>query len=237
MMQNENEHFPKLDDEVASSIITSVFEACGQTPSTVPLSVLSSYTEYRRDRFSLQKGILIFILIVFLLLPICFIYPHFTVTEVGRSDTGIPTYEVRVNNILPVRLVSARLNDRSVTVFESDAKIFSVEPADNGHLTITVTLMNRQFDVWNTDVTGVDATAPVLLRSSYHDDTVRIYLEDTGVGVDYENCYAVAGSGSKILPAAFNSEKNYVEFIFDQNMNIYIPDFNGNQLQLVLTVQ
>lgn len=236
-MDRKPNNFPQLDEQTASAIMSNVFAACEREPSAVPLSVLASYTQYRRDRYSLQKSILIFTLVVFLLLPICFIAPRFEVTEIGRSQTGIPTYEVNVHSILPVRLVSARLDDRPVAVYESDASIFTVEPAANGRLTITVTLINRQYDVWSIDVTGVDATAPVLEGSEVLGSTLRIFLSDEGVGVDFEKAYAVANDGSSIAVTGYSAEDGYIDFPFDQSLNIYIPDHNGNTLQLVLTVK
>lgn len=237
MFEKQNNSLPGLNDEVASAIMDNVFSACGQAPSTVPLKVLSSYTEYRRDRYSLQKTVLIFVLIVFLLLPICFISPHFTVNELGRYDTGVPSFEVRVSNFVPVRLVSARLNDRPVAVYESQAKVFTVEPTANGVLTITVTLANKQFQVWSTEISGVDATAPILVNSEVLDGNLRIYLQDEGVGVNYKNIYAVSSTDVHIAPAGYNEAENYVEFKFDSDLNIFIPDHNANTLQLVLTIR
>lgn len=237
MFKKQQENLPMLDEEVASAIMNNVFEACGKTPSKVPLSVLSSYTEYRRDRFSLQKGILIFMLAVFLLLPLCFVSPSFRVSEMGRHGTGVPTYEVQVSNLIPIRLVSAKLDGRPVAVYESQAKVFTVEPPDNGTLTITVTLMNQQYDVWSTEVTGVDATAPVLISSDVQPDRIRVYVSDTGVGVDYDAVYAVSAADSRILPLNCNPDESYIEFTFPADLNIFVPDFNGNTLQLVLSTR
>lgn len=227
---------PQLDEETASAIMNSVFEACGKEPSNVPLKVLSSYAEYRSDRFSLQKGILIFILIVFLLLPLCFVAPRFTVTEIGRSNVGIPTYEIDVQNRLPVYLVQARLDGHPITVFQSEDTVFTVEPGQDGELSVTVTLLNRQYEVWSTTVTGVDTTAPKLLSSAHEKDRLVLHLQDEGVGVDYESCYALGSDGSRIAPLHWSAEDNTIAFPLVQNLNIFIPDYNGNTLQLVLTV-
>lgn len=237
MFEWQNNEIPDLNEETASAIMANVFEACGKTPSTVPLSVLSSYTQYRRDRYALQKWILIFVLTVFLLLPLCFVAPKFQVEQIGRYETGVPTYEVRVSNWLPVRLVSARLNDRPVAVYESQAKIFTVEPRDNGKLTITVTLANRQYDIWSTTVEGVDAVPPTLVSSEAEPEKIRIYLDDAGVGINFEEIYAVSANDPKIAPLDYNVQEKYVDFLFPTELNIFVPDYNGNTLQLVLSIR
>ena len=224
---------PKLDEAQASAIMANVFAACEREPSTVPISVLASYTQYRRDRCSLQKGLVIFMLVVFMLLPLCFIAPRFDVREISRTQTGIPTLELDVRNWMPVRLVSARLDGRSVPVYESADRVYTIEPGSNGTLTLTVTLANQQYEVWSGEITGIDASAPKLDRSEYVSGNLRIYAVDDGVGVDYAAAYAVTLAGEQISPAEIGSD--YVAFPYGDELNIYIPDLNGNTLQLVLT--
>lgn len=237
MRNQPNDSFPKLNEEMASAIIANVFAACNQEPSTVPLNVLASYTEYRRERYTLQKAILVFILLVFLLLPLCFIAPKFTVTEISRSHTGVPTYQVEVSNWLPIRLVSAKVDTHPIPVYESDTRIFTMEPTLNGRLTLTVTLANHQFDTWSADISGIDATAPALSGSSMQGKNLRIYVTDDGVGTDLANAYAIRANGTRLAPEDFSDEEGYVDFLFDQDLNFFIPDRNGNLLQLVLRIK
>lgn len=234
-MQSDNPmDFPQLNEEMAAAIMANVFAACNQAPSSVPLSVLSSYTEYRRDRYTLQKGILIFILLVFLLLPVCLIAPKFEVAELSRSQTGIPTLQVTVQNWLPVRLVSARVNNQPIPVYESDTDVYTLEPTLNGTLTLTVTLINLQYDIWSTEISGIDATAPTLSGSELQGENLRIFVTDDGVGTDFANAYAIAADGTRLPPVAYSNSQGYVEFAYDQDLNFFIPDHNGNTLQLVL---
>lgn len=237
MREQPKDAFPKLNDEMASTIIANVLAACDREPSTVPLNVLTSYTEYRRERYTLQKGILIFVLAVFLLLPVCFIAPSFSVTEISRSQTGVPTYQVEVFNRLPIRLVSAKVDNHPIPVYESEARVFTLEPTLNGRLTLTVTLANYQYDIWSTDISGIDSTAPVLAGSSIVGENLRIYVTDDGVGTDLENAYAVRTDGTRLAPVSFSNEDGYVEFRFDQDLNFFIPDRNGNTLQLVIRIK
>lgn len=236
-MSDNEKNFSQLDEEAASAIMANVFAACNQTPSTVPLDVLSSYTEYRRDRFTMQKSILIFVLVIFLLLPICFIAPRFQVEQIEMSQTGVPTYEVLVSGFIPVRLVSAKVDGHSIAVYESMARVFTVVPKNNGRLTITVTLANRQFDFWSAEITTVDSRAPQLLGSQAVGNQIRIFVEDEGIGVDYSSAYGITEDGQRVLPVSFSEEEGYLDFPGQAGIDIYIPDKNGNLLQLVLSVR
>lgn len=237
MFKKKKPDFPKLSEEVASNIMNNVLSECGMEPTSVSLDVLSSYSEYRRERYTLQKAILIGILILFLFLPIVFIAPNFQVIETGRSQTGVPRYEVTVSNLFPVRLVSAKVDGRSVAVYESDTRVYTVEPSYNGTLTITVTLANHQYGIWTTEVSGVDRDAPKLQSSEVSGDNLIIFLEDSGVGIDYQNIYAVSAGSSMVYPLSHSEEAGSVTFKFDRDLNIFIPDRNGNVLQLVLSIK
>lgn len=237
MFEKKAPEFPVLSEEAASKIMNNVLSECGMEPTNVPFDALSSYSEYRRERYTLQKGILIGILVLFLLLPLAFVVPRFQVTEIGRSATGVPRYEVQVNNFFPVRLVSARVDDKSIAVYESDARVFTVEPSSNGVLTITVTLANRQYASWTANISGIDRDAPKLLDSKVSGDRLKIFLEDTGVGIDFENIYASCAEDDKIVPLAYDEAEGSVTFLFERNLNLFIPDRNGNILQLVLSVK
>lgn len=237
MFQKKKPDFPMLSEEAASNIMNNVLGECGMEPSTVPLNVLSSYSEYRRERYTLQKGILIGILVLFLFLPLAFIAPRFQVAELERSATGVPRYEVRVNNYFPVRLVSAKVDGRSIAVYESDARVFTIEPSINGRLTVTITLANHQYAVWSVEVSGIDRDPPKLQSSLVEGGNLKIFLEDAGVGIDYGSVYAVSTNDSRILPIAYDEGEGSVTFRFDRDLNIFVPDANGNVLQLVLSVK
>lgn len=237
MFEKKKPDFPMLSEEAASNIMNNVLGECGMAPSTVPLNVLSSYSEYRRERYTLQKGILIGILVLFLLLPLAFVAPKFQVTQTGISQTGVPRYEVRVDNFFPIRLVSANVDGRSIAVYESEARVFTVEPSFNGKLTVTITLANRQYAVWSADITSVDREAPKLQNSQVDNGVLKIFLEDTGVGIDFESAYAVSADNSRMTSLSYDADEGSVSFKFDRDLNIFVPDYNGNTLQLVLSVK
>ena len=67
---------PELDESTASQMLENIFDACEVEPNTVPLSVLKSYSNYRRERFLLQKVLLVIILLFFCMVPLLFIAPN-----------------------------------------------------------------------------------------------------------------------------------------------------------------
>ena len=60
---------PELNQDLASQMLRNVFEACQAEPNSVPLEVLISYSNYRKERFAFQKYVLRAILVLFCLLP------------------------------------------------------------------------------------------------------------------------------------------------------------------------
>ena len=56
----------QLDPDVASQMLSNVFDACEYEPNSVPLDILTSYSHYRRERSTLQKCILVLIIAFFL---------------------------------------------------------------------------------------------------------------------------------------------------------------------------
>lgn len=226
---------PTLEPDAAEAILLRVFSACGRTPTAVPLEVLSSYTEYRRDRFTLQKTILILILAVFLLLPVCFLSTGLEVQQSGFSSVGAPTYTIKADTLLPIRTVTARLGDLPIAVYEHQAHVFSVTPRDNGLLTVTVTLVNGQYQTWSAQIDTVDAKAPELVQIRTAGKLVRIYLRDDGSGVDSEAAYGLTPDGVRLFPSEINDAEGYIAFPKTAGLQLFLPDKNGNVLQLKLT--
>ena len=229
---------PKLDALQQASVLEEVFQRCEQKGNTVPLEALASYAVYRRERFSLQRGVLAVLLVLFFLLPGMFLLPklEFEVSDVGIR--GLPVYTVKVQTPLPVRRVTARIRNRSLPVYEDSAKRFSVEPTRNGELSVTVELVNRQHAALSRKVTEVDAESPKLDGTQVTDQVVRLTVHDTGIGVDYAGVYAMTAGGDMIRPLSHDPEQNQILFSYpDENCDVYIPDYIGNTLHLALTLE
>ena len=220
-----------------AAVLEEVFQRCGQDGNTVPLEALASYAVYRKERFSLQRGVLAALLVLFFLLPGMFLLPKLELEVNGTGLRGLPVYTVRVQTPLPVRRVTARIRNRNLPVYEDAAKRFSVEPTRNGELTVTVELVNRQRAAISRKVTEVDAESPKLDESKVTEQTVRLTVHDAGIGVDYAGVYALAGDGTVIRPLSSDPDKNQILFPYpDENWDVYIPDYIGNTLHLALTL-
>ncbi|MDY5607379.1 MAG: hypothetical protein SPF55_05870, partial [Lentihominibacter sp.] len=59
----------ELNSDVADQMLQNIFNICEVEPNTVPLDNLKSYSNYRKDRFFLQKVILVIVMLLFLALP------------------------------------------------------------------------------------------------------------------------------------------------------------------------
>ena len=68
-MNIKNSGGPVLDQKVADQMLSNIFEACHVQPNSIPLEVLTSYSNYRKERFAFQKFTLMLIIILFCMLP------------------------------------------------------------------------------------------------------------------------------------------------------------------------
>lgn len=228
----------KLPLEEASKILNDVFVQTNQQPNTIPLEELESYSNYRRDRHSTERYFLIIILIVFLLLPFFFISPRFDIYLTDKDFKKYPTYEMRLTpNIIPVSVISANLNNKKVAVYETGSHLYSITPTENGTMTVSITLMNHQFNVKNVEIENIDVDPPVLISKKVSNGLLMIEVEDDGSGIDYDNAYAIINETNKRL-SPVKTEKNKIYFEYTkQDLNVFIPDYKENTLQLILSVK
>ena len=140
---------PQLDIEATGRILAQAFEASQMELNTIPPEVLASYRNYRRERFTLQRTILVIIMTLFLLLPFLFVPSSFSVQiqsfgpETGAADTCFnPVYRLEVDSFMLVERVNATVDGHNVPVYETDSHVYSIEPHQNGKMAVTVTLVN-----------------------------------------------------------------------------------------------
>ena len=232
---------PMLSDDAASKLLANVFDACEQEQNSIPLETLASYSEYRREKHGLAKTVLIIMLLIFVALPFCFISPEFTITPLPADDpTRLPVFEVNVDGFLPINLVTASVEGHGLTVFETGDRSFSIEPSQNGIMKVKVKLANRQYAVKEIKVEGIDLAAPTLVSDEVTGGMLRLLVTDDGT-IDYENIFALYNSDltgqNLIRPVEYSEVGGLVVFEFPtESMNVFIPDFAGNTLQLVITV-
>lgn len=225
-----------LSDDAAQKLLNNVFDSCDREPNTIPLKSLESYSEYRREKYSFQKVLLIVILAIFMILPFCFICPELGVEKISAEDTNHPQYRITVGGWLPIKLVSGRLNGRNITIYETEKRTFVVQPTENGTMEINVRLINRQYVDTTVEVAGIDTEAPYLVMDEHAGNYLLLYLQDDGLGIDWDGIYAEGSSGS-FSPVSYDADISVVRFRFpSESVNIFIPDIKGNTLQLVVTV-
>lgn len=229
---------PQLNMESASRILENVFIENQVEPNSVPLEVLTSYSNYRRERFSTQRTILVIIMVLFFILPFCFIPVSFSINSETDAHAANPTFSLHVETKMPVRRITATINGRNVPVYEVDAHVYSIEPDENGMMTVTVTLMNNQQETKSVEVSNVDVDAPLVVSNEIDNEYVYLYLSDSGSGINYEGIQAVSLDGTVFKPAFYNEATGCVAFAYpSESLNVFIPDYADNSLQLILTVR
>ena len=237
--RSNNLPVPQLSTDAASKVLYNVFEACELQPSTLPIDTLASYSEYRREKYSLQKYILLFVFVIFLVLPLFFIAPRL---DLSLSDfsSDYPTYSLTVDSkIVPVSRVSAAIDGVPVSVYESGVRQFSITPTVNGELTVRVTLSNRQYNIVSATVEGIDVDSPDFLWSTKDDEQNLLYINvsETGSGLDPDGCFAVTVSGERMDAVDVDVDRQCVVFAFpDEDFTFFISDRKGNTLQLLVSV-
>ena len=239
MSMNHNEHDPsKMDALSASRMLEDIFESCDVEPNSVPMEALSSYSDYRKERFFLQKAVLVIAIILFLMLPLLFIPPKYEVTLKEDGIRKLPVYELSVSSVFPVRSVMAKINDYPLPVYEEDGHNYTIEPTRNGTLDVEVVLFNGQKKVQSMKVESVDAEGPKLVKSTIVGKKVSLYVKDNGIGVDYDGVYGQTKSGKIVKPQACHEDTGVIEFRYPkENLDVYVPDHIGNTLHLKMTLQ
>lgn len=232
-----NPGYPNLSDDAAEKLLANVFEACQQEPNTVPLQQLESYSIYRRERYGVQKILLIAVMLIFLNLPLAFLAPKLTVEKISAEDDIFPQYQIKVDSWLPVRLVAASVDGDGLTVTETAAKTYVTTPKHDGKMLVSVTLNNRQYAIAEVDVKGIDATAPRLLSHELTEDYITITLVDEGTGIDYSTLQVVKTMTGETVTPEIDEASNTIRIPVEKDdLNIYVCDRRGNELQLVLTL-
>lgn len=231
--------YPQLMDGDAARLLETVFQEASIEPNTIPLEVLMSYSNYRRQRFSFQRVTLIIMMALFCLLPFLFIAPEVHMEETRTVEQYLPIYEITVDTVFPsVAWISADIGGMNLPVYETGDNVFSIQPTLNGEMDVTVALTNHQYKTLSVTVSDVDLKAPTLLGSTLQNGILLLHLDDDVSGIDYEGIYATDDTGKTCYPVSFDKENQTVAFENPgDSLNIFVPDNSKNMLQLVLTVK
>lgn len=230
---------PQLDFDTASKILEQAFEANQMDNNSIPLEVLASYSNYRRDRFTLQRTILVIVMALFLLLPLLFVPSSFTVVEDETLDRNFnPVYRLDVDSFMLVERVNATIDGYNIPVYEVDSHVYSIEPSRNGQMEVTVTLVNRQTKTQYVDVTTVDREVPVATSCTKEGNLIYLYLSDAESGIDFSAIKAIDLNGVEAEPVSVDEAAGCVVFSDEADtLNVYVSDLAGNRLQLVISIR
>jgi len=227
-----------LDIETAGQMLNNVFESCDYEANRVSLEVLQSYSHYRRERHLLQKGIILIVVLLFLMLPMLFVTANVDVGWVQGTPPGSPVVQITAKSVVPVESVTASMGEYTLEVYQVADGLYRIHPNRNGTLLVTVTLANKQFTEHTIQVDNVDVDPPQLVGSQLVDDELEIFFTDTVSDLDYASIYAVDKSGNVVYPLRYDREAMSVTFAYPESyLNIFVSDTCKNTLQLVLTVQ
>lgn len=229
---------PALSEALADRMLENIFDACQAEPNTIPLKTLISYTRYRRERFSFQKILLVVILLLFCLLPLLFLYPGVSLQLQPTDTPWLPTYRIDVDTLLPVSSVYAEVDGARLLVAAAGENTYSVEPRANGTLSVTVTLINNQYQTVTVPVSDVDTEAPACSSHSQKDGKVWLTLEDSDSGVDYSSITALDQDGRQAAPLQVDEAGQTAVFSCPEHfLDVCVPDRAGNTLHLRITMK
>lgn len=228
----------ELDPQLASQILSKAYEACEYEKNTVPLEVLTSYSNYRKERFLFQKTILAFCAAAFILLPLLFIAPKFSMTEKESDTSGNPYLEVVIENWMPLERISASIGGEKVPVYEMADGTYQIHPDTNGELIISAELINHQQTSKTYQIANIDAEPPVLVSSERKDGKLTLFFSDNSGTLDYENAYATTMEGEITKPLSYDETAVSVTFAYpSENINIVVSDKSDNTLNIVVTLK
>lgn len=228
---------PQPDIETARKILNHAFELNHQEPNSIPFEELASYSNYRRERYSLQRTVIIIMMVFFILLPLLFIPPTFTLTAEKENNGWNPTYQLVLDTFMLVEKLNVQIDGRNIPVYEVDSHVYSIEPMKNGQMDITVTLLNKQVLTQSVFISNVDREAPSIDDYWVEDGLLYISISDAGSGVCFEKISATNVDGEEVLPVRIEKEEGYIIFEDPHNLlEISIPDNMDNVLQVVIAV-
>lgn len=226
---------PELGLDVAEQMLQHIYQVCDFEPSTVPLEVLTSYSNYRKERYNLQRSGIVVVLALFLLLPLLFIASTITLSSRNSGQKANPVYDILVSTQIPVQTIQATIGGRSVPIQEAGSRRYIIKPNANGLMTVTVTLINQQITTMEVEVEEVDNARPVLLSSDFDAECFYLYVMDEDSGIDYEAVEVRDEVGGELKPMSWDEEEGCITLAYPQSvLNVTIPDLKGNELHLKL---
>jgi len=220
-----------LSPAAAHQILSNVFRACGTEPNSVPLSSIFEYSNYRKQRFALQRTAIYAVLAVFLLLPVLFI----TGTIIWTLNQPGSTYTIAADSIIPADSVNATIDGHSVAATLQEDGTYLLTPTRNGTMTITITLKNRQEITAEVPVSSVDDAMPVLDGITYDTAFICLSVSDAGSGLNPDKISVTNTDGTPYEGWEFDAVNGVLRIPYPtDSIIVCVPDMNGNILRLQL---
>ena len=227
-----------LPQATAEQILSNVFTACSRERNSIPLEALTAYSNYRKERYAIQRTVILLVLALFLLLPLLFIASGVRIALTNPESGENPVYAIAVDTRLPIRQIDAHISGKTVPLYEISPGSYTAMPRENGELNVSVTLVNRQTTNAVLAVNGVDTDAPQLLSSETAADCVYVHVADAGSGVDYSGVTIVSQDGQIFSPLQIDPQTGRIALPYpNQPLRVRIPDLRGNVLEISLKPQ
>lgn len=225
---------PVLSTEHAEQILFDVFDSCGFEKNTVPLEALLSYANYRKEKYTLQKSVIIIVLVLFMLLPLLFVTAEIVIAVRFEQENSNPEYMLTVAPFIPVDSITVKMNGRTVPVHEINSHEYIIRPTDSGDMSVTVTLFNQQTSTDIVPVVDVDGTPPTLISVDTVETTVKVKVIDEGSGLDVDSIVATDEQG-KAVTWSYNDSSETIDLEYPSStITLTVPDKRGNILTLRL---
>lgn len=226
---NNAEDIPELDTKTANQLLNNVFAACDKEPSVVPVEVLESWGNYKKQGFDFGRMVSYIFLIILILLPLMFFRPTIIAERTNVKSNTNAIYSIHIKTLLPLQAVSATLDDTPVQLQQESAKEYKAEITANGKLKIKAVSFNGQTSTRTYTVVHLDKDKPILTNSYSKDGFVYLQVIDTYSGIDYKNI-------SGLTPDHFDTDSGTIVFpIPSSPVTVTIPDNAGNKLVLLLS--
>ncbi|MBQ4640055.1 MAG: hypothetical protein IJB69_06025 [Clostridia bacterium] len=226
---------PVLPPATAQQMLENIFRACNRPSNTVPLKTLAAYSNYRKERFAMQRTAIVVMLVLFMLLPFLFITAEMDVTKAARSPGENPVYHIRFTSAVPVRHVTARMGGITQPIYEDENGVYTLQPAGNGEMVVEATFFNLQKTTASLPVTDADWEMPALLDTRRSGDNVLMYFSDNLSGIRAD-AISVTNAAGQELPFSYDTASQCLTLARPETTcYLSVPDERGNVLQLVLS--
>ncbi len=228
---------PTLSQDTARQMLENIFRACKMPSNTVPLKTLSAYSNYRKERYALQRTAILVVLFLFILLPFLFLSGHVSLAPVQTAENENPLYRIALSSSVPVAQLSAHIDGITQPVYEGEGGTYLVRPEKNGELVVEITFFNRQQAQAHATVTGVDWEMPILKDTRRMGQDVLLYLEDQGSGIRVDGIAVTDHQGGE-MQYQYDTENQCLTLLPGKGAcYVEVPDHRGNVLHLVLSPQ